>query len=202
MTATSTVQESPLCANLFFVKEHTGIFKAANNFDIHDPETGQIVMECREERLGWITRLLRFSEYKRKTPFNVEIRTPDGRQIVRVQRGISIFLSKVRVYDENDQLIGGFKQKLFSIGGAFTVLNANDEPVCMLKGKWTGWDFRFMAGEKELAHVTKKWAGLGKELFTSADNYILSISPDVPPTHTVRKLILAAVMCIDMVLKE
>ena len=126
----------------------------------------------------------------------------DGRQVVRVQRGVSFFLSKVKVFDENDQLIGGFRQKFFSIGGAFTVLNASDQPVCTLKGKWTGWDFRFMAGEKELAHVTKKWAGLGREMFTSADNYVLSISPELPPMHTVRKLILAAVMCIDMVLKE
>ncbi len=39
-------------------------------------------------------------------------------------------------------------------------------------------------------------------MFTSADNYILEISSDVPEDHVVRKLILAAVMCIDMVLKE
>ena len=192
----------PLCMNVFLVKEHVGMFKAANNYDIHDPEGGQIVMECREEKLGIITKLLRFTDYKRMTPFDVQVRTPDGRQVVRVQRGVSFFLSKVKVFDENDQLIGGFRQKFFSIGGAFTVLNASDQPVCTLKGKWTGWDFRFMAGEKELAHVTKKWAGLGREMFTSADNYVLSISPELPPMHTVRKLILAAVMCIDMVLKE
>ena len=71
--------------------------------------------------------------------------------MVRVQRGISIFLSKVDVHDEQDARIGGFKQKLFSIGGKFEVLDANDQSVCMLKGKWTGWDFRFMAGENELA---------------------------------------------------
>jgi hypothetical protein len=50
--------------------------------------------------------------------------------------------------------------------------------------------------------VTKKWAGLGKELFTSADNYILSIAPDVPPDNPIRGLIFGAVMCIDLVLKE
>ena len=27
--------------NLFFVKEHVGMFKAANNFDVLDPETGE-----------------------------------------------------------------------------------------------------------------------------------------------------------------
>jgi hypothetical protein len=54
----------------------------------------------------------------------------------------------------------------------------------------------------ELAHVTKKWAGIGQELLTSADYYILSIVPSVTPDSNTRKLILAAVMCIDMVLKE
>ena len=54
----------------------------------------------------------------------------------------------------------------------------------------------------QLARVTKKWAGLGKELLTTADNYVLDISDAVPPGSPTRKLILAAVMCIDMVLKE
>lgn len=188
--------------NLFLVKEHVGILKAANNYDIYDPETGEIVMECREERLGTLTKLFRFTDLKRMTPFDIQIRTPDGRQVVRITRGISVFLSNVTVLDLNDQVIGGFKQKLFSIGGAFNVLDASDNPICQLKGKWTGWNFKFMAGEIEFARVTKKWAGIGKELFTSADNYVLKISETVPEGDVVRKLILAAVMCIDMVLKE
>ncbi|MHC4872301.1 MAG: phospholipid scramblase-related protein, partial [Planctomycetota bacterium] len=104
--------------------------------------------------------------------------------------------------DENDNYIGGFKQKLFSIGGKFSVLDETDTPICMLKGKWTGWDFQFMADDIQLARVTKEWAGLGKELFTSADNYVLDISPEVTADNPAKKLILAAVMCIDMVLKE
>jgi uncharacterized protein YxjI len=188
--------------NVFLVKEHVGMFKSANNYDIHDPQTGNIIMECREERLGMITKLLRFTDYKRMTPFDIQIRTPDGKQIVRITRGISLFLSKVTVLDEQGQIIGGFKQKLFSIGGSFNVLDANNNPICLLKGKWSGWDFRFMAGDTQLAHVTKKWAGIGKELFTSADNYVLEISESVPTDNAGRQLILAAVMCIDMVLKE
>jgi uncharacterized protein YxjI len=119
-----------------------------------------------------------------------------------VQRGVSLFLSTVKVLNQNDQTIGTFQQRFFSIGGAFTVLDIDENPVCELKGKWSGWDFRFMVGETELAHVTKKWTGIGQELFTSADNYVLEISEDVPADHVARQLILAAVMCIDMVLKE
>ena len=188
--------------NIYFVKEHTGIFKAANNYDILDPQTQATILHCREENLGGFTKLLRFTDFKRMTPFDIEIKTPDGNPVVRVTRGTSFFLSKVDVFDENNARIGGFKQKLFSIGGAFTVLDERDNPICELKGKWTGWNFKFMRGEVELAHVSKKWAGIGKELFTTADNYILEIKDNVLPDDSVRQLIMGAVMCIDMVLKE
>jgi uncharacterized protein YxjI len=188
--------------NLFLVKEHVGLFKAANNYDIYDPETGEMIMQCREDHLGLFTRIFRFSDYKRMTPFDIRIRTMDGRPVVRVTRGITVFLSKVKVYDPKDEEIGGFRQKLWSIGGKFDVLDHSGQTVCSLKGKWTGWDFAFVRDSLELARVTKKWAGLGKELFTTADNYMLSISPEVPPDSIIRRLILAAVMCVDMVLKE
>jgi uncharacterized protein YxjI len=191
-----------LAKNLFFVREHVGMFKAANNFDILDPANGQEVLHCREDRLGFFTRILRFTSYKRMTPFNIEIRIPDGERLLTIKRGVSLFLSKVHVLDHQDQRVGGFKQKLFTIGGAFRVLGPDDEELCELKGKWTSWSFSFRKGEHELAKVAKKWSGIGKELFTSTDNYILEISDQVPTDNPLRYLILAAVMCIDMVLKE
>ena len=188
--------------NQFLVKEHVGMFKAANNFDVFDLASGEEVMTCREPNLGLLTKLLRFSDYKRRTPFQIEICDATGNLIVEVKRGISLFLSSVEVFNGDGEFIGGFKQKLFSIGGAFTVNDENGDEVCQLKGKWTGWDFRFLAGDVELAHVSKKWAGIGKELFTSADNYVLELSDSIPGESNIRRLIFAAVMCIDMVLKE
>ena len=188
--------------NVFLVKEHIGMFKAANNYDICDPETGDVIMLCREENLGALTKFFRFTKYKRMTPFDIRITTPAGQQLVRVTRGLTFLRSKVTVLNGNDEVVGGFNQKLLAIGGAFDVLDQDDQIICSLKGKWTGWDFRFIAGDTEFAHVTKKWTGIGQEFFTSADNYVLQISDAVPPDNRVRLLILAAVMCIDMVLKE
>lgn len=188
--------------NHFFVKEHVGMFKAANNYDIYDPETQEIILECREPNLGFFTKMFRFTDYKRMTPFEVIISTPQGEQLIKVKRGVSIFLSTVDVFDEKDNLIGKFKQQFFSIGGKFNILDMNDKVVCTLKGKWTSWDFKFVKEGHEFAHVSKKWAGFGKELFTTADNYMLQIDNSVPQDNRLRHLILAAVMCIDMVLKE
>ena len=81
--------------NLFFVKEHVGMFKAANNYDILDPNNQELIMTCREENLGGFTKILRFTDYKRMTPFEIEIKTQTGENVLTVKRGVSIFLSKV-----------------------------------------------------------------------------------------------------------
>jgi uncharacterized protein YxjI len=188
--------------NVFFVKEHVGIFKAANNFDILDPENQTLLMTCREEKLSFLTKIFRFSAYKRMTPFHVEVKDTDGKPVLTIKRGFSLILSKVEVFDENGLLVGKFKQKLFSIGGKFDVLDANENMLCTLKGKWTSWNFKFANENEEFAHVSKKWAGLGKELFTTADNYVLNIFENVSSNDPKRILILGAVLCIDMVLKE
>ena len=196
--------------NLFLVKEHVGLFKvagfffAANNFDIYDPSTGEVIMECREPSLGLFTKLLRLTSLKTHTPFDIQIETPDGQSIVRIQRGFLIFFglgSKIIISDNNNP-IGSFRQNQFSIVKTLDVVDKNNQTICQVKGKWTGWDFYFKKDTKELAHVSKKWAGIGKEFFTSADNYILEISNDVPQNDDVRKLILSSVICIDMVYNE
>ncbi len=188
--------------NNFFVKEHIGMFKASNSYDILNPETQELLMTCREDNLGIFTKIFRFTKYKKMTPFDIEVKIASGQTVVRVKRGVSIFVSTVEVFDENNLLIGKFAQKFFSIGGKFDVLDANGNLVCKLTGEWTSWDFRFASDTTEYARVAKKWAGLGKEMFTTADNYMLTINETTPKEGTMRKLIVAAVMCIDMVLKE
>ena len=48
--------------------------------------------------------------------------------------------------------------------------------------------------------ITKKWAGIGKELFTSADNYIISFSQ--PPKGGEALLMLAAGLAVDVIYNE
>jgi uncharacterized protein YxjI len=186
---------------IFLVKEKIGMFKASNNYDIFNPENNELVLTCREPNLGFITKLFRFTDYKRMTPFDIEIRTATGELTIQIKRGVTIFRSDIDVFDGGGRKIGVFKQKFFSFGGRFEVHDHQDKHLCTLQGKWTGWDFKFNKDNKELANVSKKWAGLGKEFFTSADNYVINIT-DVAEESKLRPLLIAAVMCIDMVFKE
>jgi uncharacterized protein YxjI len=146
--------------------------------------------------------LLRFTDYKRMTPFEVIVTAPTGETVLTVRRGWTIFRSEVSVFDENDVLQGIFRQRMLSLGGKFDILDENEAVQCTVKGTWSSWDFSFDKDGSQLAQVTKRWAGIGKEFFTTADNYVVAIDPNVTEKNETRLLILAAALCIDKVLKE
>ena len=195
--------DSILEKNLYLFKEHLGLIKAHNNYDIYDPESKEMILHCREKNLNFFYKIVRIfrKNYKRMTPFEIEVRGLSGKKILKVKKGFSWFLSKIQVFDENDNLVGIFKQRL-SFRANFDMLDKRENLVCKLKGNLIGWNFKFMKGDTEVGLVTKKWAGIGKEMFTSADNYILEIKDKVEKDSPLRLLILAAVICIDMVIKE
>jgi len=69
------------------------------------------------------------------------------------------------------------------------------DPESEARGSWVGCNFKFMADETELAHVTKNSEAIGKG---GLDNYVLEIADSVTRDNVVCQLILAAVMCIDL----
>jgi uncharacterized protein YxjI len=191
--------------NIFLFKEHLGMFKASNNYDIYDPKTKEIILHCREKNLNPVYKIVRLflTDLKALTPFEIDIRGVDGKRIIKVKKGLSLILSKIEVFDENDKLIGLFKQKLFpNFYPKFEMFDEKENLVSILKGNLIGWNFEFLKDENTIATVTKKWSGIGKEMFTSADNYMLEINDTVDKADPLRQLIFAAVICIDMVFKE
>ncbi len=185
----------------YFVREHVGFMKLHEAYDILDPETGEVIAEAREEAPP-LRKILKLFMSKTLLPFEIVLTGASGKKILTIRRGFTFLRSRVEVYDAADQLLGTFQQKLFSIGGRFKVLDAQGVEVAELKGNLIGWDFKFLDLQgNELGRVTKKWAGVGKELFTTADNYVVTLSEDVDPVGT-GPLLLAAALCVDMVLKE
>jgi uncharacterized protein YxjI len=187
----------------FLVKERLGVLKLVDAFDIYDPATGAQV-GIANENISTGLKLLRLVVNKRLLPTLVEVREKEGgRVVLAMRRGFTLLQSHVTVTDGVGKEIGRLKSKVFSIGGGFHVLDGMEQPVAEIKGDWKGWNFRFLTPDgTEIGRVTKKWAGLGKELFTSADNYMISLSE----SHVIRTdampLLLAAGLAIDTIYKE
>ncbi len=188
---------------MLLIKERVGFLKFVDTFDIFDPVTGAQIGIARE-RTGLALKLLRLLINKRLLPTRVEVRERDDTPVLMtLRRGASVLRARVTVRDSMDMEVGLFKSKLFSFGGGFHVFDAQQQPVAEVKGDWKGWNFRFLAPDgSELGKVTKKWAGLGKELLTSADNYIIALAEGRQLPRNAAMLLLAAGLAIDTVYKE
>jgi uncharacterized protein YxjI len=185
------------------IKERVGFLRLADTFDIYNPVTGAQIGIARETS-GILMKLLRLLINKRLLPSGVDVRERDDTPVLMsLKRGFTILRANVSVRDGLGTEIGLFKSKLFSIGGGFHVMDAQQQQIAEVKGDWKGWNFRFLAPDgTELGKVTKKWAGLGKELLTSADNYIIALAEDRQLPRNATMLLLAAGLAIDTVYKE
>ncbi len=187
----------------YFIREHVGLLKLTDVYDILDPDSKTKIGEAREEVSG-LVKILRLLIDKKLMPTRVWVYEGEaasgGRRLFSIRRGVALFRPKVEVGDATGTPLGYFQTKLFSLGGAFRVFTAGGTEIAVVKGDWKGWNFRFLSGDTELGLVTKQWAGLGKELFTTADNYMISINGT--PNVEINTLLLAAGLAIDTVLKE
>ena len=187
----------------FLVKERVAFLKLVDTFDIYDPATGAQI-GIAHERVGPWLKVLRLVINRRLLPTLVEVREQDeGPVILSIRRGAVLLRAHVTVHNRLGKELGRFKSKLFSLGGGFHVLDPLENPVAEVTGDWKGWNFRFIAADgSELGKVTKKWAGIGKELFTSADNYVIALDQSHPLVPDLTSLLLAAGLAIDIVFKE
>lgn len=186
----------------FLVKERVGFLKLVDTYDIVEPASGA-ALGTATERVHPLMQVARLLVNKRLLPTTVEIRTAEPDKVVLSIRRAGLLRSTVSVTDGNGRAIGSFKSKLFSLGGGFFVHDTAGKQVAEIKGDWKGWNFRFLnSAGVEIGKVTKKWAGIGKELFTSADNYMIALDEkkDLPPGTSA--LLLAAGLAIDIVYKE
>jgi uncharacterized protein YxjI len=186
----------------FFIREQVAMLKTVDSYDILDPDTEEVIGQAREEISG-LVQALRWIISKKLMPTTIVIRDADGEELFSIYRPVTFFRSQVEVRNAKGNRIGYFKSKILSLGGGFWVYDNKDRQVAEVKGDWKSWNFRFLTEDgEELGVVTKKWAGLAKALFTSADNYMVSIADDLADDETTKKLLLAAALAIDVVYYE
>jgi uncharacterized protein YxjI len=194
-------QQAGFDTDTFLVREHVGFMKLHEAYDILSPNGAMIGTAV--ERANFLRQILKLVVNKQILPFTIEVVSADQHPLLYIRRSFTILRSKVNVSDANGNAIGYFKQRFFSLGGAFDVFDANDRQIASLKGDWKGWNFTFSdMAQQKIGQVSRQWGGMAKELFTSADNYVVHIERSKITDVRQVQLMLAAALCIDMVLKE
>lgn len=187
----------------YLVKEHVGLMKIVGRYDIIDPETGVKIAEA-AENLNGFTKVMRFLIHKKMLPSTIEVKSEaNGEIMFYLKKPGSLFRSKISILDKNQRLLGYFKSRLLTLGGALDVYSPDDKPLAEVTGNWKGWSFIFkdMKGQ-EIGTISKQWTGIGRELFTTADNYMIAINPNMGFNSDTMALLIMAGLAMDVVYKE
>lgn len=187
----------------FFVKQHAALLKLTGAYDILDPETKTVIGSAIETPPTW-AKFLRLLVNKSLLPTSLVV-TEAGKAApyLTLHKKPAFFTQRVIIENGNGQVVGQFQTKAFTLKVRLPLTAPDGRALGELQGDWKAWDFTFKdpAG-RELGRITKKWAGLGKELFTTADSYMIAASDTAAALPNAGLLLLAAGLSIDLALKE
>lgn len=187
-------------SNEYFIDEKVGFFKFSNEYKVYD-HTATPVGRIVQRVPGW-HKVLRLFLNKAMFPFTLEIIDNNEAVLVTVKRGWTFWMSKITILDAEGNVSGYIKQKFKLLKPRFQILNAEGEQIAEINGDWKAWNFGITdANGRAIGLINKKWAGITKELFTTADKYHVSIVPEYAEDQN-KVNIVATAITIDMVLKE
>ncbi len=196
---------SLLKTNEILVREHFGVSRVRNSYDILDARSGEKLGEAIEEASGLAMSFLKLTHWDSVVPFDIHFIEKETGVMLRIHRPWTFGRSKIKVYDNEDRLLGYFVQALWFGRTKFKIKNARLETIAKVTGNLFGWNFQFVDENKNtLASVGKNWSGFKNELLAGADTYAVKIDEEKVPKgkHALRILVLAAAVCIDMIYKQ
>lgn len=180
-----------------FVREKVAFLKLQDTYDLLDPENQTVLGQIKDEPAVW-AKWLRLLVKKGMLPTTVNVYGSNGAQpVLSVKKHPAIFRTRLEVMDGQGKPMAQLRSKVFTLGGAFTIFDPAGQEIGQLKGDWKGWDYAATIQGQPVGIVTKKWAGLMKEVFTNADQYLVqSERPEQLP------LLLGLAVAVDVVYKE
>ena len=188
--------------NEFFVKNavRRSEAKTSDKLDVHDPVTRELLLECREPEIGVLTQAARLmgGGHDRGTSFDLVARHPESGQVVirasRANATLSFGGRPIRVYNQDQELVGTLKKKELSLGNKFEFRGERGNGNFVLEVK------------SNLLGKTREWLVNGKLVGTLSQNvpppnegyyreggfsYACSIAHEVPPNDVMRQILVA-----------
>ena len=186
---------------ILVVNQKVKLIELNNQYSVFD-SSGKQIASVNQVGQSTAKKLLRLvSSLDQYLTHKLEISDMKGQVLLRLTRPAKVFKSTVIVSDGTDREVGRIVQENM-IGKINFSLQVGQQQIGAIKGEnWRAWNFRIEdASGTEVARITKKFEGIAKTLFTTADNYVLNIHR--PLEQPLISLVVAAALSIDTALKQ
>jgi uncharacterized protein YxjI len=188
--------------NILVFSQKAKLIELTNEYKIQAEDGSELGM-VKEEGQSKLKKAARFvSNLDQFMTHTLAVYDADDSKVLELVRPRKVFKSKLQVKDGSGREVGEIVQKNVFGKIRFDLQGAGGQELGQIRAQnWRAWNFSIVdAGEREVAKINKQWAGLGKEMFTTADNYAVEIDPLV--TGDLRLLVLASAAGIDTALKQ
>jgi hypothetical protein len=186
---------------ILVVNQKAKVVELVNEYLVFDQHGNKIgaVAEVEQSTAKMVARFV--SSIDQFLTHKYEIRDADENPVLVMVRPRKIMKSSFVVTRPDGTEVGRVKQSNM-LGKIKFSLTADGSGVGSINAEnWRAWNFHVKnAAGKEVARVTKTWEGLGKTLFTTADNFVLEIKE--PLEDPLLSLVVATSLCIDTALKQ
>ena len=170
-------------------------FETKNRYAVLDSSNQQLYWAAEESSVlaRWFLKVLR--------PLAIHILSTEGRLVIKIVKPFRFFFHEVTIFNAEGRPLGKVKRRFSILTKKFTVEDpqgAATYNICApLLHPWT---FNISKNDMEAGEILKKWSGLGKEVFTDADNFSIKFPQGADAEQ--KAVFLGALFLIDMVYFE
>lgn len=191
-----------LTRNVLVINQKAKLIELTDEYRIRDEE-GNDIGYIREEGQSVLKKAARLvSDLDQFFTHRLSMYDSQGTKVVELLRPRKIMKSRVEITDGSGRPVGTIVQKNILGKKRFGLEGASGERLGAINAEnWRAWDFAIEDETgAEVGRITKKWAGLLREGFTTADNYVLEINGNVSPD--LRLMMLGSAAGVDLALKQ
>ena len=184
------------------VSQKAKLIELTNQYRIQD-EDGRDVGYIQQEGQSKVRKALRLvTSIDQFLTHRLAVYDASGAKLIELVRPRKVFKSRLEVTDGSGRKVGEIIQKNVFGKIRFDLVGGAGENLGQIRAEnWRAWNFAIVdQSEREVARITKKWKGLVRAAFTTADHYIVEVDPSLQ--GDARLLVVGAASAIDTALKQ
>lgn len=185
---------------VLLVNQKTKLIELTNEYAVLDGQGQQIgaVVQVGQGAVRKAVRL--FSQLDQFLTHRLEVRDARGPVLV-LTRPAKVMRSRVLVARPDGSPVGEIVQANVFGRIRFDLVAGGRVVGAIQAENWRAWDFSITdAAGTEVARITKKWEGLARTMFTTADRYVVLVH--VRLAEPLASLVIASALTVDTALKQ
>jgi uncharacterized protein YxjI len=191
-----------LTEDVLVISQKAKLIETMDEYEVFDG-AGATIGTIRELEQSMTMRAVRlFSDVDQFLTHKLGVFDPDGQAVCTLLRPAKLMRSTIKITDAAGIERGEILQDNVVGKKHFMLVDARGQRIGSIDAEnWRSWDFAIHdANGAEVGRVTKKWAGVLKEGYTTADTYVLQIQSEV--SDDLRLLMVASAAGMDVALKQ